>query len=338
MCKHENILFLDKNKIISDFKSGFNISSLDAKYAHSRKTIRKILFNANLIDSIEPKRKKYFEGKANVEIKNKLLLRYKEEKNLLKLSEEFNIPNLSIYNCLRKEGVFNSGYGKQLRIDKIRKYQLNEKYFDNIDCEEKAYFLGMLYADGTNSLKKTEIKLSLQEDDYEILVKLNNLLQPTKPILLSKVKIKKENHKNQYRLLINSKILSYRLNELVVMPNKTFVLKYPDWLNDNLQRHFIRGYFDGDGYVTFNKRDKQLACGFTGTENMMLGIQNILINNLNFSKTKLSTRHPKRNNNIRSLNYFGNGNARKFYDFLYIDSKIFMKRKKDKFEKHLKFN
>lgn len=30
-------------------------------------------------------------------------------------------------------------------------YSLNEHYFDNIDCDEKAYWLGFLFADGAIS-------------------------------------------------------------------------------------------------------------------------------------------------------------------------------------------
>ena len=49
-----------------------------------------------------------------------------------------------------------------------RKYPIDEQFFDAIDSEEKAYFLGMLYADGTNSMKKTEVSLRLQEEDHEV--------------------------------------------------------------------------------------------------------------------------------------------------------------------------
>jgi intein/homing endonuclease len=322
--------------IIDDFKNGFNISALESKYGGRRKTLRKILFKNNLIDSIEPVRKCYFNGGNKDDIKNKVLIKYKNEKNLKILSDEFKIPIMSIYNFLRKEDVFNSEYGKQLHHNKVRKYSLNEQYFDNIDCEEKAYFWGILYADGNNSIKKTEIKLNLQEDDHEILIKLNNLLQPTKPILYKPTN--RINCKSQYALIINSKIISYRLNELGIVPNKTFKVEYPTWLNNDLNRHFIRGYFDGDGCVTFNKINKQLCISFTGTENMMLGIQRILMDQLDFYKTKLSNRYPERNNNIRSLMYFGNGNSRKFYNYLYNNSKIYMARKKNKFNKHLKLN
>jgi len=322
--------------IINDYKNGFNLSKLVNKYGGRRITLRKILFKYNLIESIEPKRKKYFEGKANIEVRNQLLERYKEEKNLTVLSKEFDIPKISIWNLLKKECVFNSKYGKIIQNEKVRKYPVNEDYFNNIDCEEKAYFLGILYADGTNSLKKTEIKLSLQEDDLEILIKLNNLLQPTKPILF-KPKIS-EKHKNQWALIINSKIVSYKLNELGIVPNKTFKVIYPQWLDKKLNRHFIRGYFDGDGCVTFDKYNRQLCFSFTGTENIVLNIENILINKSNLNNVKLSTRFPERNDNIRSLCYSGNGNSRNFYDFIYNDATIYMKRKKDKFEKHLNLN
>ena len=312
-----------------------NISELALNYYKSRKTIRKILFSEGLIDSIKPKRHYYFKGKKNAGIRNNLIKKYEEEKDLKILSEEFNIPVMSIYNFLRKRGIFDPKYGKELHRQRVRKYPLNEKYFNSIDCEEKAYFLGFLYADGTNSLKKTEIKLSLQEKDYEILKQLNSLLQPTKPILCKKPK---GNRQHQRALIINSKIISYKLNELGMMPNKTFKLTYPTWLFSDLNRHFIRGYFDGDGGVTINKTQQQLQISFTGTENILLNIQNNLINECNLNKTKLYVRHPERNNNIRTMFYYGNGNARKFYYYIYNEAKLYMKRKKNKFEEILKNN
>lgn len=323
-------------KIITDFKNGDNISTLEKKYGGSRKTLRKILFDSGLIDSIESTRKCYFRGQGRDELKEQVLLKYKNEKDLIVLANEFKIPITSIYSLLRKEKVFDPKYGKIFHNERVRKYPVDEHFFDVIDTEEKAYFLGILYADGTNSLKKCEIKLSLQEDDYEILEKLNKLFQPTKPILIGKGK-REPNRKEQYRLIINSKILSYRLNDLGVVPNKTFKVTYPEWMPDHLHRHFIRGYFDGDGCVTFNKANQYLILGLTGTENMMLGIQNILIQQAGFNKVKLSTRFPERHNNTRSLSYSGNGNARKLYKFLYNDTTIYMVRKKNKFDKHLTF-
>jgi len=323
----------DKEKnILLDYKLGDNLSKIQLKYGGSRKTIRNVLFDNKLIDSIDPKRKKYFSGNINSEIKNLVLLEYQIEKDLRILSKKFNIPHMSIYNLLRKENIFDSKFGREFQVISARKYEINEHYFDEIDSEEKAYFLGILYADGCNMVNYTEVSLRLQEEDYEILLKLNNLLQPTKPI--HKIK-EKDNHKQGYRLLINSKLISYRLNELGVTQNKTFTTTYPTFLRNDLHRHFIRGYFDGDGGVSYTSMH-QLVFNFTGTEDMMLNIQNILINEINLNKTKLYTRHPERKNNIRSLNYSGNNIAKNFYNYIYVDSNIFMKRKKEKFDKYLK--
>jgi hypothetical protein len=216
-----------------------------------------------------------------------------------------------------------------------RKYPIDEQFFDEIDSEEKAYFLGMLYADGTNSTKKTEVSLRLQEEDYEILTKLNNLLQPTKPLHPI---IRDEKRKILYRMIMNSKKISYRLNELGVVPNKTFKLTYPNWLNKNLQNHFIRGYFDGDGYVGYNVANGESQICITGTENMILEVQNILINENVLNKVKIYTRHPERNNNIRMLMYSGNGNSKKLYYYMYKNANLYMVRKKNKFENLLNLN
>ena len=328
-----NKVLYNEKEICSDYKSGLNISRLISKYGGRRETIRKILFQNDLIDSIEPIRKCYFNGEGSDDIINRLLQRYVNEKNLRILSDEFNIPVMSIYNFLKKEKVYNSEYGRQLHHTKIRKYELNEQFFDVINTEEHAYFLGILYADGCNSLDKGEITLRLQENDLEILKRLNIVIGHSKPIGF--IPKKSEKHKNLRRLTINSKKMSNRLNDLGMMQNKTFKLEYPKWMPENLHNHFIRGYFDGDGCVTFNKINKQLSISFTGTENMMIGIQDILIRRLSFSKTKLSIRHPERNHNIRSLSYFGNGNSIKFYDFIYDDATIFMRRKKNKFNEYL---
>jgi hypothetical protein len=216
-----------------------------------------------------------------------------------------------------------------------RKYPINEQFFDEIDSEEKAYFLGMLYADGTNSIKKTEVSLRLQEEDYEILLKLNDLLQPTKPI---RPIIRDKRRKILFRMVMNSKKVSYRLNELGVVPNKTFKLAYPTWLNEKLENHFIRGYFDGDGCVTFNKCNEHLQISFTGTENMVLNIQRKLIDNAGLNMVKVYIRYPERNNNIRTLMYSGKSNSVKICDYLYENANLYMTRKKNKFNKHLNLN
>lgn len=57
-----------------------------------------------------------------------------------------------------------------------RKYILNQNFFDDIDTEEKAYWLGFLYADGYNNEKRKEVKIRLAIKDEEHLLKLRDTL------------------------------------------------------------------------------------------------------------------------------------------------------------------
>jgi len=90
-----------------------------------------------------------------------------------------------------------------------------------------------------------------------------------------------------------------------------------------------------DGY---NVTNGESQTSITGTENMILNIQNILINKSGLNKVKIYTRHPERNNNIRMLMYLGNGNSKKLYYYLYNSANLYMARKKNKFENLLKLN
>jgi len=312
--------------MINDYIEHGKISLLKKKYNSSRNTIRKLLDEYGI--SI-PKRNNYFSNKL---LNEEIIRNYGVDRNLINLSKKYNIPVYSLRNFLKKRNLFKKHHKD---FQTRRKFMLNENFFDIIDCEEKAYFLGFLYADGTNSTKKTEISLRLNGDeDSYILYELKDLLKTNKPISTYQGK---GGRKLTYRMTINSKYMSYRLNDIGVIPNKTFKLKFPNWLNENLYSHFIRGYFDGDGGVQYYYKNG-LSVDFTGTENMILSIQDILIENCKLNKTKLRIRHPERNNNIRSLNYCGNGNTKKIYDYIYNDASLYLKRKKNKFEKYLNKN
>jgi hypothetical protein len=49
------------------------------------------------------------------------------------------------------------------------------------------------------------------------------------------------------KLSVASPQLTARLAKHGIFPNKTFTLEWPDHLDPELLRHFLRGYFDGDG-------------------------------------------------------------------------------------------
>lgn len=218
-----------------------------------------------------------------------------------------------------------------------KRYNLDENYFDNIDTEAKAYFLGLMISDGSNNEEKHNIRINLQEEDKHILdsflleLKTDNSLRY---IDCSKYK----NKKNQYRLDIYNKHISQKLCEYGCINNKEFKTYFPKQIPKNLYNHFIRGYFDGDGSIFNNKNVKKLnhkstySFNITGNESLLINIQNILCSELKLNKTKIFSRYPDKVISAKHFSYNGNINCIKIRDWLYKDANYYLIRKFEKFQ------
>jgi len=206
-----------------------------------------------------------------------------------------------------------------------RKYKLNENYFETIDTEHKAYFLGLLYADGCNHLNRTCVSLELQEEDSYLLETFSDAiyLQKRQLHLISSTS---PNIKNRYRFVIAHKKISEDLHELGCVPRKTFVLKFPteEQVPSHLIKHFIRGYFDGDGSIGIYKNDRWLKLKFNilGTFSFLQSLQEVLINCCDITKNKIST-----HGSVYSLTSCNRKDVKSITDFFYKDATIYMERK-----------
>jgi len=229
-----------------------------------------------------------------------------------------------------------------------RKYKLNENFFEKIDNEKKAYILGFVYADGNNKTQGSGLSINLKYEDAEILEKIRDALESNALITERNI-----NGHKQVHIDFNSYKLSRDLVKQGVEKNKTYKIVFPLFLDENLIRHFIRGYFDGDGCIWNGKRKKMVVKDpkskngykeriihnvkftFTSNTNFILGLQHYLVENLGFNKTKLLHRN-KNNTAISIMEYSGRGNIKKLYDFMYKDASIYLKRKYELFNEILK--
>lgn len=259
-----------------------------------------------------------------------------EIEELIKMYEtgEYNFKQLDIHfdrglgTC---RGLLERRGHKAKSISEInRKYSLNEEYFNIIDSENKAYFLGFLYADGCNFPEGTRIVIGLAEKDKEILDKFNILLNYSRPLQYRKPT---NNSAAQYVLTISSKKISNKLSELGVVKAKSLILTFPNWLDSKLYNHFIRGYFDGDGCITSsspnrNKGGKKsdVKWSIVGTEDFVSEVQKIMIKELDLNKTRI-----KKHRNAFYLEYKGGKQIRRIKEWLYNNSTIFLERKYNKF-------
>ena len=230
----------------------------------------------------------------------------------------------------------------------MQKYSLNENYFEVIDDEHKAYWLGFIMADG--SLAKTapgcsgknRLQIVLSEVDIEILEKLRKDLQFTGPINIRKYKTGYETdsagcylHVNSRKMCKDLEVLGMGLKENRCMPKNI----PPEYIKD-----FIRGYFDGDGcisvfeydskckYNTYHRKCREFS--ITSPEQIMLEFKDIFEKECGVSQ-KVSLKKYKSTTKAVSLRYGGKADVIALYHYLYDDATIYLQRKYNNFQKVL---
>lgn len=232
-----------------------------------------------------------------------------------------------IYNCSdRYVRIILRKWGIKLKSKKeaCKKYKTNDNFFNTIDTEEKAYFLGFLYADGYNENCKGIVRMNLHSKDKHILETFTKYTQPLKKLYYFK-------KKDQYAIHIVSRKMSDDLVVLGCPQAKTRILTFPteEQVPNHLMRHFIRGYFDGDGCIHITKKNKPCII-FLGTQNMIEGINNFIGNSCGVQYLNIKT-NKKKNIILYRITYCSKHSFIKLKDFFYTDASVFLYRKRDKF-------
>jgi len=216
-----------------------------------------------------------------------------------------------------------------------RKYKRNEKYFEKINTEEKAYWLGFLYADGCLYKQKTgygyNFELSLKESDKYHIENFLKTIECDVPVKKKLVRLGDKTY-TSYRVMFFCREFAEHLIDKGCYPNKSLTLKFPskEIVPDKLMKHFIRGYFDGDGCVCFGYKYNNIihkkcfspSMSIVGTKDMLESIQNILIRDAKLTKTKIFGKG-------RTFQFFWSGtiSAQKFYNYCYVDASACLERK-----------
>lgn len=229
-----------------------------------------------------------------------------------------NCSQNSVLRILKDYGI------KSKPSSSYRKYNFDTTYFETIDTEDKAYFLGLLYADGCNFIKGGNICLGLGEQDIHILEDFKRYIQYT-----GEVKIIECTHKMKSRmcdLRINSKHLSAQLVKLGISSPKSLTLEFPteEQVPYHLTHHFIRGFFDGDGCIS--KSGNLPIFSITSTLQFLESIQHFLMEECGLNKTKISRTNGEDKNTF-TMTYAGTHNCKRIRDYLYKEATVFLQRK-----------
>ena len=224
------------------------------------------------------------------------------------LAARFGCTEQTIRTHRHEDGIFRS------RVR--RRYTLNESFFEKIDTEDKAYVLGLLSADGTISVRS--VILMLHSKDQHIIRDVRKAMGSN--ALIMERRIAKRPDLGPYKLIyFGSQKLVADLAKLGVMPRKSLTMLFPK-LPKKLERHYLRGLFDGDGCM----RDNSFY--FLGTEDVIDGARASILSHTGIQLTKA------RADKLWTIT--GCRRSKQVLDWLYKDASIFLKRKHRRFLKH----
>ena len=145
------------------------------------------------------------------------------------------------------------------------------------------------------------------------------------------------NYENQWRLLLFSKHICDSLNAIGMTPAKSLTLEFPN-IDPSLYRHFIRGYFDGDGCISLYKHPRssitRVNISMLSTEKFLNKVKEILFDEL---KINCGIYDIKKNNITKTLSISSVGSCVKFLEWIYQDANLYMQRKYDKYLEYIHY-
>lgn len=188
-----------------------------------------------------------------------IIQKYTQENYTLKqLGREFGCSYGSIRNLLNQHGISSRG-NKQ-------GYPRDSFYFNQIDTPAKAYWLGLLYADGCVSSDSSKHELELGLKDEEHVKKFKEALGAYNHKITTVTDKRWSQICYIYHFSIKDKQLYNDLIKWGCTPNKSLTLgKIPNIPRDYIS-HFIRGYFDGDGSLHWVNSTNNYRIAFCGTK------------------------------------------------------------------------
>jgi hypothetical protein len=191
-------------------------------------------------------------------------LYYEQKKSLEDVAKEYGTSRQNVMKIMKRYGLVRRPRSRARylameagKFPKLMQYEINEKVF-SIWSPQMAWALGLLLTDG--HIHGNNVKLALV--DIDLLEKVKNILNLSKPIITSKQSYDKS--KLIHYLAFSSKRMREDLNKLGLIEKKSLILVFPD-VPEKYIRHFIRGCWDGDGSVFFDQ-NKLVASYISGSK------------------------------------------------------------------------
>jgi len=179
---------------------------------------------------------------------------YLEEKRSLEdIARLYGVSRVAVWQYC-KAGGLKTRNKSEARIEAQKKGKVPQSYLDINDSffsnwsSEMAYVLGLIITDGCLSRSGT---VSLCINDKDLLEKVRNLIGAAHAVKYYGYQ------KGLYSFSFSRQKICADLNRLGIYSNKSLNVRFPE-VPDAFLLNFIRGIFDGDGSVFFEKRSPKL--------------------------------------------------------------------------------
>lgn len=156
----------------------------------------------------------------------------------------------------------------------------NRNIFNKIDNEEKAYWLGFIVADGYLNINKHMLRIKLGNRDRSHLIKFIKFIGGNEEMLKSEIHSETGNE-NFYVSLYSKEVMNDLLN-LGIEQAKSGKEKVCN-IDKKYYRDFIRGLWDGDGFI----RENLSGIGLVGSEEVLVFVQNYFNDSLGVKPLKI---------------------------------------------------
>lgn len=240
-------------------------------------------------------------------------------KSLDEVAKEFGLCRPTVSKILKEKNC------KLYTRQDLYNIGVKENFFETIETEKQAYYLGLFIADGCvyRFRKNTMFNiLSLQREDSYMVEQFAKDVCATRKIVTDK-------RDGSRSITVTSNKMAYDLSKYGVIEDKTFMTYLPK-IDKNLYSHLIRGILDGDGNIGYRKTKEgreRWQIAFCGSYKLMSDIRDFLIKELNVYPIKIS-----KEDSIFSIRWTSKSDFYLICNYLYVNSHIYLNRKYEIFE------
>lgn len=249
-----------------------------------------------------------------------------DQLSIAAIAEKLGCSISKVQKYLERERLTRTNLDSKKLLSKLTQH--NSTFFDTVDTEEKAYWLGFFYADGYLAKNGSTLKIDLSARDASHLQRFADIFQ-TKVHVYERFPDKRNG--KVYASATCVIACAYLWNALIekgIKQGNTLSegISVFEHIPGRLMHHFVRGFFDGDGSVYRNKSGG-LGFGFVGSYPFMEHLREVLVASVGLSVAKLG-----KNGKLSQLRWNGNGISECFKNWLYHDATVWLERKRDVFD------